>query len=52
VFGGSGFGVGLTVAPLALPAGVPVDPVPVQLADALPVHARSAEEKVEELRRL
>ncbi|WP_419751232.1 DUF222 domain-containing protein [Geodermatophilus sp. CPCC 206100] len=29
-----------------------MDPVPVQLADALPVHIRSAAEKVEELRRL
>src|SRR3954449_11445394 len=52
MFGGSGFGVGLTVAELALPPGHPVDPVPVQLADALPVHARSAEEKAFELQRL
>ncbi|MGY1624767.1 DUF222 domain-containing protein [Geodermatophilus sp. SYSU D00965] len=52
MFGGSGFGVGLTVAPLELPAGVPVDPVPVQLSDALPVHARSPEEKAAELQRL
>ncbi|MGY1593591.1 hypothetical protein ACI79D_16580 [Geodermatophilus sp. SYSU D00708] len=52
MFGGSGFGVGLTVAPLELPAGMPVDPVPVQLSDALPVHARSPEEKAAELQRL
>jgi hypothetical protein len=52
MFGGSGFGVGLTVAPLVPPAGIPVDPVPVQLADALPVWARSPEEKAVELQRL
>ncbi|MGY1689762.1 DUF222 domain-containing protein [Geodermatophilus sp. SYSU D01105] len=52
MFGGSGFGVGLMVALLEPPAGVPVDPVPVQLSDALPVHARSAEEKALELQRL
>jgi hypothetical protein len=52
VFGGSGFGVGLTVALLESPAHLPPDPVRVQLSDALPVHARSAAEKVVELRRL
>ncbi|MGY1594216.1 hypothetical protein ACI79D_19735 [Geodermatophilus sp. SYSU D00708] len=52
MFGGGGFGVGLTVAPLELPAGVPVDAVPVQLSDASPVHARTAEEKAAELQRL
>ncbi|MGK5115796.1 13E12 repeat family protein, partial [Geodermatophilus sp. CPCC 205506] len=40
------------VAELALPDQWPADRVPVQLADVLPVHARTAEEKVAELRRL
>ena len=52
MFSGGGFGVGLTVAELALPDQWPADRVPVQLADVLPVHARSAEEKVAELQRL